>query len=44
MRKLRILVCAYACLLEDGVPVIGGEAVLGWNIARSLDDFTKFGF
>jgi glycosyltransferase involved in cell wall biosynthesis len=39
MRKLRILVCAYACLLEDGVPVIGGEAVLGWNIARSLGRF-----
>lgn len=39
MRKLRILACAYACLLEDGVPVIGGEAVLGWNMVRSLARF-----
>jgi glycosyltransferase involved in cell wall biosynthesis len=39
MRKLRILTCAYACLLEDGVPVVGGEAVLGWNIAGQLGRF-----
>lgn len=36
MRKLRILTCAYACLFEDGVPVIGGEAVLGWNIVQQI--------
>ena len=39
MRKLRILTCAYACLLEDGVPVIGGEAVLGWNIVHQIGRF-----
>jgi glycosyltransferase involved in cell wall biosynthesis len=39
MRKLRILTCAYACLLEDGVPVIGGEAVLGWNIVQQIGRF-----
>jgi glycosyltransferase involved in cell wall biosynthesis len=39
MRKLRILACAYACLLEDGVPVIGGEAVLGWNIVQQIGRF-----
>lgn len=39
MRKLRILTCAYACLLEDGVPVVGGEGVLGWNIVRQIGRF-----
>jgi glycosyltransferase involved in cell wall biosynthesis len=39
MRKLRILTCAYACVLEEGAPVVGGEAVLGWNIVRQLGRF-----
>ena len=39
MRKLRILTCAYACLFEDGVPVVGGEAVLGWNIVQQIGRF-----
>jgi glycosyltransferase involved in cell wall biosynthesis len=39
MRKLRILACAYACLYEDGVPVVGGEAVLGWNLVHQLGRF-----
>ncbi len=37
--RLRILACAYACVFEDGVPVVGGEAVLGWNIVRQLARF-----
>jgi glycosyltransferase involved in cell wall biosynthesis len=39
MRKLRILTCAYACVFEDGVPVVGGEAVLGWNIVQQIGRF-----
>jgi glycosyltransferase involved in cell wall biosynthesis len=39
MKRLRVLTCAYACLLEDGVPVVGGEAVLGWNLVRQLGRF-----
>jgi len=39
MRKLRILTCAYACVLEEGAPVVGGEAVLGWNIVRQIGRF-----
>jgi glycosyltransferase involved in cell wall biosynthesis len=39
MKKLRVLTCAYACLLEDGVPVVGGEAVLGWNLVCQLGRF-----
>src|SRR5271157_6144696 len=39
MRKLRILTCAYACVLEEGSPVVGGEAVLGWNVIRQIGRF-----
>jgi len=39
MKRLRVLTCAYACLLEDGAPVIGGEAVLGWNLVHQLARF-----
>ena len=39
MRKLRVLTCAYACVLEEGAPVAGGEAVLGWNIVRQIGRF-----
>jgi glycosyltransferase involved in cell wall biosynthesis len=39
MRKLRVLACAYACVLEEGAPVVGGEAVLGWNIVRQIGRF-----
>ncbi len=38
-RRLRVLACAYACVQEDGAPVAGGEAVLGWNIVRQLARF-----
>jgi hypothetical protein len=38
-RKLRVLACAYACLLESGSPVSGGEAILGWNLVRQLARF-----
>jgi len=38
-RRLRVLACAYACILEPGAGVSGGEAVLGWNIARQLARF-----
>jgi glycosyltransferase involved in cell wall biosynthesis len=38
-RKLKVLACAYACVLESGSPVSGGEAVLGWNLARQLARF-----
>lgn len=38
-RKLKVLACAYACVLEPGSPVSGGEAVLGWNLARQLARF-----
>jgi glycosyltransferase involved in cell wall biosynthesis len=33
------LTCAYACLLEEGVSFVGGEAVLGWNLVRQLGRF-----
>ena len=39
MRKLRILTCAYACVLEEGAPVAGGEAVLGWNLVQQIGRF-----
>ena len=38
-RKLKVLACAYACVRESGSPVSGGEAVLGWNLARQLARF-----
>ena len=38
-RKLRVLACAYACLLESGSPISGGEATLGWNLTRQLARF-----
>jgi glycosyltransferase involved in cell wall biosynthesis len=38
-KKLKVLVCAYACLGESGVKVKGGEAVLGWNIIKQLARF-----
>jgi glycosyltransferase involved in cell wall biosynthesis len=38
-KKLKVLVCAYACLGESGVKVKGGEAVLGWNIVKQLARF-----
>ena len=38
-RKLRVLGCAYACLLESGSPISGGEATLGWNLTRQLARF-----
>jgi len=38
-RKLKVLACAYACVLEPGSAVSGGEAVLGWNLARQLARF-----
>ena len=38
-RKLRVLACAYACLLESGSPISGGEATLGWNLSRQLARF-----
>ena len=38
-RKLRVLACAYACLLESGSPISGGEATLGWNLVRQLARF-----
>lgn len=37
--KLKVLVCAYSCLLESGVRFVGGEAVLGWNIVQQLGRF-----
>ena len=33
------MACAYACLLESGSPVSGGEAILGWNLVRQLARF-----
>ena len=39
MKKLRVLVSAYACLSEVGAPVAGGEAVLGWNCVQQLARF-----
>jgi glycosyltransferase involved in cell wall biosynthesis len=39
MRKLRILACAYACLLEEGASFAGGEAVLGWNLVHQIARF-----
>lgn len=39
MRKLRVLTCAYACVLEEGSPVAGGEAVLGWNMVQQIGRF-----
>jgi glycosyltransferase involved in cell wall biosynthesis len=39
MKKLRILTCAYACVLEAGAPVVGGEAVLGWNMVQQIGRF-----
>jgi glycosyltransferase involved in cell wall biosynthesis len=39
MRKLRILTCAYACVYEEGTRVVGGEAVLGWNIVQQIGRF-----
>ncbi len=38
-RKLRVLACAYACLLESGSPISGGEATLGWNLTGQLARF-----
>ena len=38
-RKLRVLACAYACLMESGSPISGGEATLGWNLVRQLARF-----
>jgi len=38
-KKLKVLVCAYACLGESGVKVKGGEAVLGWNVVKQLTRF-----
>jgi glycosyltransferase involved in cell wall biosynthesis len=38
-RKLKLLVCVYACLLESGSPVSGGEATLGWSLVRQLARF-----
>ena len=38
-RRLQVLACAYACLLESGSPISGGEATLGWNLARQLARF-----
>jgi len=40
-KKLKVLVCAYACLGESGVDVEGGETVLGWNIVKQLSRFHK---
>lgn len=39
MKRLRVLACAYACLLEEGMRFVGGEAVLGWNLVRQLGRF-----
>jgi glycosyltransferase involved in cell wall biosynthesis len=38
-KKLKVLVCAFACLGESGVKIRGGEAVLGWNIVKQLARF-----
>jgi len=38
-RKLKVLACAYACWQESGSPVSGGEAILGWNLAKQLARF-----
>ena len=38
-RRRRVLACAYACLLESGLPVSGGEATLGWSLVRQLARF-----
>jgi glycosyltransferase involved in cell wall biosynthesis len=37
--RLKVLVCAYACLLESGSPVSGGEATLGWSMVKQLARF-----
>lgn len=38
-KKLKVLVSAYSCLSESGVKLIGGEAILGWNIVKQLTRF-----
>src|SRR5579871_5092879 len=37
--RLKVLACAYACVMESGSPISGGEATLGWNLARQLARF-----
>ena len=37
--KLRVLACAYACQVEGGGKIRGGEAILGWNLVRQLARF-----
>lgn len=37
--KIKVLVCAYSCVSESGVKVVGGEAGLGWNIVCQLSNF-----
>ena len=34
--KLRVLVCAYSCVSENGIKLIGGEAILGWSFVSQL--------
>jgi len=38
-KKANVLVCAYSCISESGVPYPGGEAELGWNIVKQLSRF-----
>lgn len=38
-KKIRVLVCAYACLGESGIKIRGGESLLGWNIVKQLARF-----
>lgn len=37
--KKKVLICAYSCVSESGVKNIGGEAELGWNLAKQLGRF-----
>jgi glycosyltransferase involved in cell wall biosynthesis len=36
---MKVLVCAYSCVSESGVSLVGGEASLGWNMVAQLSKF-----